>query len=58
MSPRLFTSVLVIPVDEDDKSPERQREPATIRFSQLSRYSAANVIREAELQEVVVLPDR
>lgn len=58
VSPRLSTSVLVIPVDEDDKSPERQREPATIRFSQLSRYSAANVIRDAELQQAVVLPDR
>lgn len=43
-------SVLVIPVDKDDKSPETQREIATIRFEPRFRDTSP-VIHELKLQQ-------
>lgn len=43
-------SVLVIPVDKDDKSPEMQREIATIRFEPRFRDTSP-VIHELKLQQ-------
>ena len=44
-------SVLVIPVDKDDKSPETQREIATIRFEPRFREVTSPVIHELKLQQ-------